>query len=454
MSKTFLALPIALLVCLAPVGAQEEPGGLDFALGLGLGVESFGDETYQKISLTPDLAFGKFGIGIEVTLHYRFENGDFVVLEDDWIPDPLTLQETLSLYLSKFRYVRYGLKGEPLFVKLGTIEDATLGNGFIMGNYSNALFLPERRIFGLSLDVDGQLFDFPYVGIETHVGDLSAFDVVGARLFVRPLMDTGIAILSDLQIGTTFAADFDPYMKRKSIPTRYEVDTEVDAAEDAHIDTEAAMIYVAGVDFRQPILNTPAFTLAAFGDAVTQRMDAFGGMVGFGGRLIKIFTYGAQLRFIGDNFVPVYFDSTYDLSRAERYALTEGDLSSPGFIGWFATIGTSLLNDSIVFKATLEGPFGEVDGNDDNYLNFKRLTGFFQVAEGLLPGFFFDASYDKMLIDKWSDLADSKGSVIKARINYRSGPAVISFFYLLSYNKNDWGDPEVSSGLETLVQLN
>ena len=85
-------------------------------------------------------------------------------------------------------------------------------------------------------------------------------------------------------------------------------------------------------------------------------------MLGFGGRLIRIFTYGAQIRFVGDNFVPVYFDSTYDLSRAERYALTEGALSSPGYIGWFATIGTSLLNDSIVFKASLEGPFGEVDG--------------------------------------------------------------------------------------------
>ncbi len=446
MSRIFLALAFAIVVCLAPAAAQEQGGGLNFALGLGLGVETFGDETWQKISLTPDLAFGKFGIGIDVTVHYRFQNSEFTVLADDWAPDPFTFQETLSLYLAKFRYVRYGLKGDPLFVKLGSIDDATLGNGFIMGNYANTLFLPERRVFGLSLDVDGRLFSFPYVGMETFVGDLSAFDVMAARLYVRPLAGTQIPVLRDLQLGTTFAADFDPY--------RYSSSVEEAAAQLAGIDTSDARIYVAGVDFRQPLLDSAAFSLAVFGDAVTQRMDAYGGMLGVGGRVIKIFTYGAQIRFIGDNFVPVYFDSVYDITRAQRYALTEGAMSTPGFVGWFASIGTSLLNDSIVFNVSLDGPFGEVDPNNDaSYLNSKHLTGMFAVAEGLLPGFFFDASYDKLLIDTWSDVFESNGATAKARVNYRSGPAVISFFYLLKYNSNDWNDPEVSSGLETLVQL-
>jgi hypothetical protein len=213
-------------------------------------------------------------------------------------------------------------------------------------------------------------------------------------------------------------------------------------------------MYVAGVDFRQPILDSGVLTLAAFGDAVTQKAEAYGGMLGLGGRLIRIFTYGAQIRFVGDNFVPVYFDATYDITRAQRYALTEGAMSTPGFIGWFASIGTSLLNDSIVFTVSLDGPFGEADpDNPDSFLNSKHLTGAFVVAEGVLPGFFFDASYDKLLIDTWGDVFESNGATAKARVNYRSGPAVISFFYLLKYNSNDWTDREVSSGLETLVRL-
>ena len=50
--------------------------------------------------------------------------------------------------------------------------------------------------------------------------------------------------------------------------------------------------------------------------------------------------------------------------------------------------------------------------------------------------------------------ADSGINVAKARLNYRSGPAVISFFYLLRFNENDFTDPEVTSGLETLITLN
>jgi hypothetical protein len=433
-----VALALMVLLRALPAAAQQGGGGVGFAVGLGLGVEMFGDQTYQRISLTPDLAFGKFGVGVEVALHYRFENNDLVFLEEDWVPDPFTFQETLSLYLAKIRYVRYGLKGDPLFVKLGSIEDGTLGNGFIMGNYANTLFMPQRRLFGLSLDVDGQLFDFPYVGLETHVGDLSALDVMGARLFVRPLVGTEIPVARDLQVGGTFAADRDPY--------RY--DDILDPA-------GQELMWLAGVDFRQPVLDSPALSLAIFGDAVTQKAEAYGGMLGFGGRVIRILTYGAQLRLVGDNFVPVYFDSTYDISRAERFALTQGALSSPGFVGWFATLGVSLLNDSIVFRASLEGPFGEVDpDNDQNYLNYPHLTGYFELAEGVLPGFFLDGTYDKLLLRETRDLIRAEGSVIKTRLNYRSGPAIISFFYLLRYAASDWNDPEVSSGLETIVQLN
>jgi hypothetical protein len=142
---------------------EERAGGFDFGLSLGLGADSFlidGQEvTYQKITLAPDFAFGKFGIGLEITLHYTFTQAagiEPVKTEGDWVPGPG--QTILDVYLPKFQYIRYGLKGDPLFVKLGSIEDATLGNGFIMNNYDNTLFLPERRIFGLALDLDGALF--------------------------------------------------------------------------------------------------------------------------------------------------------------------------------------------------------------------------------------------------------------------------------------------------------
>ncbi|MEE8440578.1 MAG: hypothetical protein V3S41_02560, partial [Spirochaetia bacterium] len=187
------AVLVLLVACTAFVFAQDEGGGsdLDFGLGISIGAQSFpnpdftgtgtepGTITYQSVGMSPDLAFGKFGIGLDVTLNYRFTGGvdgtDFEIRREDWIPDADT--SFLELYLPKLQYIRWGLKGDPLFVKLGSIDDGMLGNGFIIGGYTNTQYLPERRIFGMGLDVDGQLFNFPYVGLETFAGNLAAFDV-------------------------------------------------------------------------------------------------------------------------------------------------------------------------------------------------------------------------------------------------------------------------------------
>jgi hypothetical protein len=435
---------LALLVVAAGVSAQEEADGFAFGLGLGLGVVTFEDGTYQKVSVSPDFAFGKVGVAFDLTFHYRFENSEFELREEDWVPDPVNAQEILGLYLSKFRYIRYGWKGDPLYAKFGSIDDGTLGNGFIMGGYANTLFLPDRRIFGLSFDIDGSLFDFPYVGLETFVGDLSAFDVLGTRLFVRPLAGTDLTIINALQIGGTFAIDRDPY--------RYWDDTL--HTPPAEIDPDDAQAMVIGVDFRQPIVNNPLFTLAVFGDYVVEQMASNGAMVGVGGRLIQFLTYGSQLRFLGEDFVPVYFDASYDISRYARYELVESDAGNPSYIGWFASLGTSLLGDLLVFRVDLEDSIGKLDDNQENYLNYPHLRGVLEVKEGLLPGFFFDASYDKLFIREFDDLISPEGAVAKARLNYRTGPAVISFFYQLRYDENDWDDPQVTSGLETLITVN
>jgi hypothetical protein len=213
-------------------------------------------------------------------------------------------------------------------------------------------------------------------------------------------------------------------------------------------------MFVFGGDVIIPLVNLEnIFTLATFGDIASIKGKSIGGMVGFGGKIVSIFTYGAQLRMLGDNFVPSYFDGTYDLTRTERYFLTEGALQSPSYIGWLATIGTSIAKDIFVLKFTLEGSFARVDDNDENYLNFPQLKGLFAINEGLIPGIFIDATYDKKLIKEFRDIFAPKGSLIKARLNYKTGPAVISFFYQLSYDENDWSKPEITSGLESYIKF-
>ncbi|ADK81474.1 hypothetical protein [Sediminispirochaeta smaragdinae] len=423
----------------ATIQEGEHPA-FHFQTTIALGAKTFNEEdgevTYSMISFTPDLSFGKVGIGLDLTLHYQSADG-FEVREEDWVPKDG--KSFLDLYLPIFRYVRYGEKGDDLYAKIGTIEDGTLGNGFIMRNYSNALFLPEQRIVGLALDIDGRLFNFPYIGLETFTGNLARFDVFGTRLYARPLAATELPLLNNLQIGVSYAADFDP-----------------EANYDFTVYTDSDTVSMFDVDFQQPLLTGDLATLVLFGDVALQTGDDdphSGAMTGFGGTLWGFLQYGFSLLFLGDNFVPFYFDATYDLYREAKYAIYSGELESDGYNGWMTVVGFSFLGDMLAFSTTVDGSFAPDNSTEDTkLLTYPHLRGTLSVGEGLLPGFFFDAFYDKRYINSFDDFGDPENATIGAEVNYKTGPAVITLGYNLRYVPED-GSWETSSSLTSSISF-
>ncbi len=213
--------------------AQDTPpaNAFGFKMGLDLGAQTFtgtGNDagTFELIGLSPDISFGKFGIGLDLTINYSLNGppgatpqvpNSFYIRESDWVPT--SFPNFLSLYLAKISYVRWGEKGDQLFAKFGSFQDATLGDGFIMGDYNNALFMPNDRHLGLQADLDGGLFNFPYVGVETVIGNVATMDVLGGRVYVRPLVATQIPILNNLEVGLTGVVDTG-YERRNRRPCR------------------------------------------------------------------------------------------------------------------------------------------------------------------------------------------------------------------------------------------
>jgi hypothetical protein len=447
------------LICLAIGPAFSEDAkasdGAAFGLGIGIGVQSFNEldasgvavtTTYQSIGFTPDIAFGQFGVGLAVTLNYRFtgDGNTFEVRRADWVPSTVTFMSIMGLYLPKISYVRWGLPGDPLFVKLGSFDDGTLGDGFIVGDYDNTLFLPEERHFGLQAAMDGALFDFPYIGVQTIIGNLAIFDVIGARVYGRPLLDTGIPILKNLEVGLTFAADTNPYFNTAS-----------EIAVDAGALAAAGSVSAFGADVRVPIVAVEnVVSLIAYTDVASLQGTSWGGMIGVGGKLINIFTYGLQLRALGENFIPSYFSAMYDLYRDAQYQIvTSGTTYSDAMVGWLASFGTSILDDKIVIKASIDGPFGASETTSD-ILRYPHLRGIVSLAEGIIPGITFDFSYDKKAIATWSDLVDAENAAIQAQLNFKSGPAVISLVYKIVYDPTQTPDPwVVTSGLQSSIEL-
>ncbi|MBN2626859.1 MAG: hypothetical protein JXA95_09360 [Spirochaetales bacterium] len=450
--RKILAVSLMVLLGLTALNGQEEEGAFAFNMGIGLGVQTFNDGpddteiSYQKIGLIPEFAIGKWGVALDLSFHFRSGTGNEFILfrQQDWVPDDNSFNSWLQLYLSKFVYLRYGHKGDPLYAHFGSIANATLGTGFIMGGYANTMFVPDQRLLGLALDVDGALVNFPLVGFESIVGNLAAWDVVGTRVYFRPfLLASDNTILQNMQAGITVAADRDPAY-------REEFFTELpyyssDAKGNLTSSVEDVLLY--GADIIQPLVSTDILNLAVFAAYAAQpgtgsnNKTATGEMIGVGGRLIKVIPYTAQIRFLGENFIPTFFDTTYDLYRGYKYAILSGaEEGAAASVGWLAASGFSLMEDMIAFNIMVEGPFGGIPTGDEDLKltyaasEFPHLAMSFNLGEGLIPNISLSAYYDKKYIVSLSDTFHPVGAVIGAAINYRTGPAVITMGYDFRYN--------------------
>jgi hypothetical protein len=445
-------LTILVLTCVTlAAGAQED---LDFGAQFALGTQTIDGEVYQTLNLRPDIALGDFGIGLDVEVNFQFYENEtspfgFYPRIDDWYLEDGTWQENLNLYLTKITYLRWATKGSPLYAKFGLIEDATLGNGFIMGNYNNGILRPQVRYQGLQLDVDGLLFDFPFLGIETFVGNLVNFDVLGGRVFARPLAAFDIPVLNAMQLGFTGVVDREPYLH----------------AEESEVAGQpVSPVLVYGYDIKLPTVDMEGlFTNAVFTDLAFIEDKSWGYMLGTGGSLLSVFTYGAQLRVLGAGFIPVYFDQTYDITRVLKHdVIKSGDASQEDYVGWFASLGTNF-EDYLIFNVSLEGPFTALaqtlGTGGDNPLAFPTLRSslVFDPKETGIP-VALEASYNKSIIKNLEDLIDPTNALIQSKISYIAGAAEISLVYDVRYVPEEMrlpGDPawDVTSKLETAINF-
>jgi len=213
-------------------------------------------------------------------------------------------------------------------------------------------------------------------------------------------------------------------------------------------------VVLYGADLTLPILSSALLSLTTFADiaflnnTLGSGNKGKGEMVGFGGRLLSVINYGAQLRFLGEDFVPTYFDTGYDLYRRIKYDAVKAESLNP-YIGWLGSLGFSFLDDALVFNATVDGPIG--DPNANNYLDWPHLYAVFILGEGIIPNISMEAQFDKRSLGD-PNVKFFDDSVIGARVNYSIGAAVLSFIYQLSYDyaTETW---ETKSGIESSIQL-
>lgn len=186
--------------------AESDMGGMAFS-GV-LGTVTVDGKQWQRISLRPDVPIGPFGVALDIELFINSE-GEFS--KKGWEFD--TAQKAWDSVLRKIYYVRYGRPGRNAFIKVGALDEVTLGYGLIVDGYRNTLQYPGVKKTGLQFDLRGMSsFGLEVEGLINDFGDFGEGGaLIGVRVSAQPLGMTTIPILGGLRVGGTYAVDLNQY---------------------------------------------------------------------------------------------------------------------------------------------------------------------------------------------------------------------------------------------------
>lgn len=188
--------------------SASSDAGLQFHPGLTFGTVTVDGKTWTRLSLQPEIEFGKLGVAFDIEL---FLDDKQNLSDRGW--DFNTTQNGLESVLRKIYYVRWDHPGAPFYAKLGALDDVTMAHGLVVNGYRNTARYPDDKLLGLHT----QLNDIGALGwnAELLVNDLQEFSKSGpfwaAQLGLRPLKPMGIPIFKDLLIGGGVARDESQY---------------------------------------------------------------------------------------------------------------------------------------------------------------------------------------------------------------------------------------------------
>jgi len=308
----------------------------------GLGLNWIDGNLYYKFHLMPELALGNWGVGLDLNIDID-QNGN--IRKEDF--------NELSDYLSIIRYVRYGLKHDPVYIKLGALDYYNLGHGSIMYQYNNSPSIDTRKI-GLIADID-----FGNFGFESIYSTFAEAGVTAVRGFVRPLRFTSLAdvpIISNLEVGGTYAADFNKYsgvVFTPVVPSGPVILPPVFQTNPSNYIQAAdkGRMQIVGLDLGLPIIKSSMLNLLLYADYAKiinyGSGVATGIMVDVNGLGILNASAKLERRFNQAHYIPTYYNSLYEI---ERYRIDTVN-------GTYSTKATELAN----LTDPDNGYFGELD---------------------------------------------------------------------------------------------
>ena len=396
---------------------EEEPTAEEAAepagpgMGLGLGSVTIDGTVYYQLALRPEFSIGKLAVGLDL-VGYMDAEGNF--RDDEW--------DEASDYLDKIMYLRWGTQQDPFFFQVGALPQVQYGFGGLMSGYSNMIEFPQvRRVgfeiggaIGKSLRVQGFTADlkelgnggglvglrgsytlseaFPLtLGINmvtdlNQYGALKDSDGDGVPDFVDDFpdddlwsVDTDGDGLADNDTENEFDRDGDGFTDQSPNPLT-QPDNDIDGwilkPEPFNTDIANSSITGTSIDLSYPILsnnllNLMVYTEAAFLsyndvlEAITAEGDTVSSSSGFGligpgirAQILKFLNISLEYRSTSPLFQHGFFNSTYDLERAQIGAIVADSVSTKDQV---------LMQN---YPVALSGIYGSASANLFNLVTF------------------------------------------------------------------------------------
>lgn len=345
----------------------EEGKKQAFGMTTGLGFTTIDGVLNYRVRALPELRFGKFSAGLNVDLLWNSQTGA-IRPADKY--DGKRFGRIID-------HIGYGGKDDLIQVKVGAIQDYTLGHGFLMSHYSNQTDENYRQagLYGRA--------GLPMAGEQFMISNLGRFDVYGFRTYVRPLVGMPLPIVKNFEAGLSFVGDIDPDQNR-STPDG---------------------ITAWGMDAGVPIAKTAVFESDLYADLGKINNHGSGGATGIAAKIqaTNLFAVGAKLeeRFLGKEFIPQYFDGFYQV---ERYRDSSGVPLRKEFL--LATVDTAGKNGTfgelagyVLDKVSLKGNFQHLAN-----LKYSGILHLAAQAPKLVPKTDFTLAYDQKAIESSRDL--------------------------------------------------
>jgi hypothetical protein len=180
-----------------PEAPAEEGSGSGFGLGVGVGSATIDGKIYNQVALRPAFNIGKIGVGLDLVLYIDQEGK---IRQDDW--------NNPAAILDKIYFLSWGKKNQdPFYIRVGGLENVTMGNGIALSGYTNMLDYPDVKRMGTEfslqtkkIGLEGFIADWKELG-----GESSLPGLIGGRAVYK------MKLILPIHIGVSGVADLNPY---------------------------------------------------------------------------------------------------------------------------------------------------------------------------------------------------------------------------------------------------